>query len=94
MEKRNKKRYCAITKCANSVGTANENIAFFQAPKDSQIKDQWIHAIQGLVENNVFSGQFLLCEKHFVKGLINRRKDRTLLKHGSIPTIFTELSEK
>lgn len=88
MTKITNKRYCAIIECVNSVGTDNREIAFFKPPSETTLKDQWVQAIKGLVENNVFSGQFLLCQNHFESILITRRKDRTILRPGSIPTIF------
>lgn len=88
------KRYCAITKCPNNVGTINKEIAFFRVPTDTELRNEWIKAIEAISSTSAISGQFLLCENHFEKNLINRRKYRTILAKGTVPTVLVGNSDK
>lgn len=55
--------------------------------KDTE-KHIWIQAIKNHQQLEIGGTQLMLCELHFDKSAIKKRKDRTILAKGTYPTIF------
>lgn len=54
-------------------------------------RNEWISAIKNYQQVDDSHAQILLCELHFDPKSITKRKDRNVLKSGTVPTVFTDL---
>lgn len=63
-------------------------------PVGSELRSQWIAAISAHIKEAPQLCYFFVCENHFEQSLVNKRKDRSILAKGAVPTIFSSDVEK